>query len=1029
MERGLKIVNLPSLLLPRDPSKRHKHKFFKVIRMLAHHPLTGKEVRIIQTDASLVKETKTLYYGPSSAHLESVSDDLNSFPTYSLILRPTPLDAVLGASKRSRIILVSKECFDSLNLTTDEFKKLDVKNMIYLHEIHLMYPHLGGAWNGTSEDAAVLLAGLLRYNKIIGETFSLQSATFERSEALGIIVNPSEKPMRLWWVTQFYTTEKKRRVRELKRCLEINTDSPLIDKIILLNERVEDFMGHEKIEEVVIGKRLTYDEVFKRIADFPDDVVVAFANADICIDNESWKNLWSVNLENKFLALLRYDVPDSEAIKDAKLFGPRPDSQDTWVIRAADVKSRGADIWKNLEFKFGHMGCDNAIALEMLRQKFLVVNPALTMKTWHFHSSEVRNYNEKDILERPIFHYMDPTGIHDLKPVIKWSSSEKFKVVKPAELRRTLRGSGVSDWQRITKIKEMDNLYVPEDEVIFEVGECFETSEGLVFDKKNMYIGSSKKASDVWTKAAMHGLMPTLEVEKAIIVPWTTAAERSREIYCLRYLSKVLRLWNEGPGDFFANQNALFEPILSLFDWGVESLPVLPREKDALVWAKSALGFPVTDSKYVLKEDVDALRKYLKGWVSLPSEERRLVVVEDNFLLKADAVAVLEAKLVEAGWVINVVNTQKMNLRRLAEIMSGAHGIICAGNIACYGWNWMLPEGACVFEFNGVTPDALDLSSACGLKHYMINIIQTNKEVSREEKLASVIDEINGAFASASAEAEVAVAVADLDAPTIWMPKAADGFFGHPGDSFREMVRLWADAGYVNVKEHDGTMVWWDKVGAEGVLLYDRPTNEWRLAAGESEKEWRLALFGNPKPTQEKSVPWFFWPRRPSLVEKLASSETDYDSREGVVFYGRVENAVQARRRKGDWAAACTAFILVDGETKYPHTQEEYLERLGKARFGLCLAGYGYKCHREIECMAMGCVPVVATDVDMDSYAVPLVDGVHYLRVNSPEDVSAAVGRVSKDDWTAMSAACRQWWTENASCAGSFALTKRLASL
>jgi hypothetical protein len=126
-------------------------------------------VRILQTDASIVKENKTLYYGPSSVkHLERVSEDLNSFPTYSLILRPISIDAVLGASKRSRIIIMSKEAFDFLEITTDEFKKLDIKNMIYLHEIHLMYPHLGGAWNGTPEDAAVLLAGLLRYNKIIG---------------------------------------------------------------------------------------------------------------------------------------------------------------------------------------------------------------------------------------------------------------------------------------------------------------------------------------------------------------------------------------------------------------------------------------------------------------------------------------------------------------------------------------------------------------------------------------------------------------------------------------------------------------------------------------------------------------------------------------------------------------------------------------------------------------------------------------------------------------------------------------------
>jgi hypothetical protein len=1008
--------------------------------MLAHHPLTGKEVRIIQTDASLVKENKTLSYGPSSAHIESVSEDLNSFPTYSLILRPTPLDAFLGASKRSRIIVVSKEAFEGLNLTTDEFKKLDVKNMIYLHEIHLMYPHLGGAWNGTPEDAVVLLAGLLRYNKIIGENFSLDST--QRNETLGITVAPSEKPMRLWWVTQFYTTEKKRRVRELKRCLEVNTDSPLIDRIILLNERVEDFIGHEKIEEIVIGKRLTYDEVFKRIADFPDDVMVAFANADICIDNESWKNLWSVKLENKFIALLRYDVPDSEAIKDAKLFGPRPDSQDTWIIRAADVKSRGSEIWKNLNFKFGHMGCDNALALEMLRQKFLVTNPSLTIKTWHFHSSEVRNYNNKDILERPVFHYVDPTGIHDLKPIMKWSSSEKITVVNPSPLRRPLLGSGVSDWQRITKnvYKEGDNLYVPEEEVIFEIGECFQTCDGLVFDKEKMYIGPSKKASEIWSNASMHGLMPTLEVERALVVPWTAVAERSREMYCLRYLSKVLRLWSSGPGDFFANQNAFFEPILSLFNWGVESLPVLPREKDALIWAKSAICFPVNDAKYVLKEDIDALRKYLKGWkasagatpcaaasASASCEERRLVIVEDNFLLKADAVAVLEAKLIESGWTVNVMNTQKASLLRLAEIMSGAHGIVCAGNISCYGWNWMLPEGACVFEFNGVTPDALELSSACGLKHYMINIIQNEKEkreISREQKLASIIDEINGAFAPLKEKP-------DVDGPTIWMPKAAQGFFGHPGDSFREMVRLWASSGYVTVKEHSGTMVWWDKVGADGVLLYDRPTNEWRLAADETEKEWRLALFGNPKPpaSDQKSVPWFFWPRRPSLVENLAPlAALDYDAREGLVFYGRIENAVQARRRKGDWASVCSEWCLVDGDTKYPYTQEEYLERLGKARFGLCLAGYGYKCHREIECMAMGCVPVVAADVDMDSYAVPPVAGLHYLRVNGPEDVAAAIGAVSKEDWTAMSAACRQWWSENASCAGSFALTKRLVS-
>jgi hypothetical protein len=997
--------------------------------MLAHHPITGKEVRIMETEASIVKERKTLYYNSpagNAKYLEYVSEDLNSNSTYTLILRPCPVDILVSVSKRSRVIFVSQEAFESLGLSIDEFKKLDIKNMIYLHEIHLMYPHLGGAWDKSPEDAVVLLAGLMRYNKIVGIEAS------ERAATIGINVVLSEAPMRIWWITQYYSTEGGRRQRELEKCLDINIASPLIDKIFLLNERVEEFDDvYSKVEEIVIGKRITYEDVFKKIAEFPDDVIAVFANADICIDNASWPDLWSVNLENKFLALLRYDVPESGDIRDAKLFGPRPDSQDTWIVRAVDVKSRGSDIWKNLDFKFGHMGCDNAIAIEMLKQKFLVVNPSLTLKTWHFHSSDVRNYNIKDILERPVFHYIRPTGIHDLTPILNWDSKvTKFTSTDPRELRRIVRGSGVSSWQRITKNvydSVSDNLYIPDEDIIFELGSSFVTCDGLVFDAKNMYIGNSKKSVTMWNKAMMHGLMPTLEVEKALVVPWNPNCERSREIYCLRYLAKVLRLWDlHGPGDFFANEDAFFQPVFNLFNWNVETLPCIVRDKDTLIWAKTAVGFPITDAKYVLKEDVDVLRKYMNGWKQCPDSEKRIVIVEDGFLLKPDIIAVLEEELAKSniGWTIQVINPQKSTLERMAELLSGAYAIVCAGNVVSYGWNWMLPEGAAVFECNGVTTDALDLSSAAGLKHYILNIIQSESTASltRAEKIKLLIDEINSCVDAPQ----------DLNLPTIWVPcPSLDGFFAHPGDSFREMVRLWAAAGLVNVKEHHSAiMVWWEAVGADGVLLYDRPTHEWRLAASDEEKEFRLALFGNPKVGScENAIPWFFWPRRPELVEELAPLATaSYDERpQELVFYGKIENSVQARRRNGDWKSVCSDWFMGESDDKYPFTQKEYLERLSTARFGLCLAGYGYKCHREIECMAMGCVPIVASNVDMDSYAVPPVVGVHYLRVNSPEDVRAAIESVSKEMWESMSAACKLWWNDNASCKGSFKLTKSLA--
>jgi hypothetical protein len=270
--------------------------------------------------------------------------------------------------------------------------------------------------------------------------------------------------------------------------------------------------------------------------------------------------------------------------------------------------------------------------------------------------------------------------------------------------------------------------------------------------------------------------------------------------------------------------------------------------------------------------------------------------------------------------------------------------------------------------------------------------------------------------------------------PVIWMPrKDLEGYFAHPGDSFREMVRLWARKGLCRVKEHSlATMVWWGDVGKEGVLLYDRPNHDWRLAAPLVEKSWKMALFGNPKPVGDNTSPWFFWPRRPEFVEELASEAEKgvfgwSERNHGIVFYGKTENKVQEKRRStADWKDCCSDWVMVKGAEPYPFTQREYLMKLREARFGLCLAGYGYKCHREVECMAMGCVPVCAPEVDMESYAVPPVEGVHYIRVQSPEDAVEKVAAVSEEKWKEMSAAGQAWWRENCSVSGSFALTKHL---
>ena len=952
--------------------------------MHALHPRTGKEVRVIQTDASIWRENKTLFYSEDKCIWDTVYEGDTS-PTYRILLNVDSADALKTASTKSKLLLISKAALGSVDI-----KGLGINNLLCLDEIHLMYPHLGMEWDGTAADAAVIMAGLLRYRRLAG-------IWNDRAEALKL-VREEKGPAKLWWITQFFKHGKSDRASEIRKCLRENASSRIIDKILLLNESPQIFTKSDKIQEEIIGHRLTYQDVFERIYDIPDNTIVVFANADIFIDDNSFKELWHLNLEDKFLALLRYDLPMSGDISEAKLFGPRADSQDTWIVRSEDVKKRDRSTWESMNFQFGKMGCDNGLALEVMRAKFLVVNPSQTLKTYHVHASEIRNYSKVDVLDMPVFHYIQPSGIHDLMPEFKLPIAPSA----PAMLKNVLRGSedAIKAWKDSIKVPFETVVQLPVPQLIDVNRPCFQTTEGLVFDAAKMYIGSTDSAKLLWNNSKIHGLMPTLEVGRAFAIPWPLGADKSREVYCLRYISKVFRLWAQGRGEFFGSEDPGFEEVLQIFNWNAETLPIVAREDNSLMWCKEgAVGF-VHDAGPILTEDMEALRASLRGWVSTVSD-KKIIIMEDGIVLTKEIVLELETKLEAAGFDVRIVYPRKTSLERTVDIYSGAWGIVCACGVSAVGWNWILPEGANVFEVNSSKTLGLEISTASSLVHWFV-------------KKEGIMEQIT---------ATLGTTVIDVNLPTIYIPASTEGFFSHPGDSFREMVRLWQKAGYVNVCEHPGTQVWWGAVGAEGVLLYDRPTNEWRLAAPVAEREWKLALFGNPKPSN--GLPWTFWPRRPSLVEEFKVAKGWDDRVAGPVFYGKCENPVQERRRKGDWESVCEEWIMVKGDNPHSLTQSEYLERLAGARFGLCLPGYGLKCHREIECMAMGCVPIVSKGVDMDSYAVPPVVGVHYLRVEGPEDVEAAVA-IDREAWEAMSAACCEWWAANASVEGSFKLTARL---
>jgi hypothetical protein len=346
----------------------------------------------------------------------------------------------------------------------------------------------------------------------------------------------------------------------------------------------------------------------------------------------------------------------------------------------------------------------------------------------------------------------------------------------------------------------------------------------------------------------------------------------------------------------------------------------------------------------------------------------------------------------------------------------------------------MAPKGASILELQEdrePSDELVHLSAAADLKWCLLQYSRSTADGFRKFIVAEFTKWIEKEI-GVSVKVEEVSAVPGLPIVSVPPKSMRYGFFGHKGDSFRELVDLWSERGFVQKKEDASlTLCWLGPVGT--TLLYDRPTYEWLDRTTEKELEFKLLLAGNPVPLVKKSKPWIFWARQPRLVESLVEQgvcSKGYEERtDSLVFYGRIENDKQGQHRQNvdGWKSLCSQFSMpVGAQQAYALGPEDYLKALANSRFGLSLRGYGPKCNREIELVAMGCVPVVTEGVDMDNYCEPFVKGTHYLRVSSPEDAEAQMKGIDAAKWQEMSTACKEWWKRNASAEGSWNRTKEI---
>jgi hypothetical protein len=1022
--------------------------------MLAHHPITGKEIRILKTETHLYKSRKTMLWlkdAPDSANAhkfqrfdtavfstqsaDAYKPYLGRFPSAIVLREPSAATTAwlqTTAPKTLELLFLSKAVMEAYG-GPDKFVQEKFVNVICLEEMGEMYPQILGKVEDSWTDSDIFLAVsiVFRASRALNVEPTLYAATLQ--SAYSLEVGPWQLPEPLWLIQQYYAPPKTKRAKEINRALQENLKNPCVDHILLLNEAdmTSSLPQSDKLQQIVIGHRLTYADVFAAIQQqIPSNAIVAFANSDIAL-TESWLTLWSVNLKNTFLSLLRYENPE-EPNAEPQLFGPRPDSQDTWVVRAEDIQGRtlNADA---LAFPFGKAGCDNAINVEMLKLKFVVANPALTLKTIHYHRSQVRTYDPKDVVDKPFYMYLDPTGLHDLEPKQDLKAFQQT-LPSPQEFSRRIQSTSEKDLKTFCSMAatfefsaDSNNVFqCPKtNESLYTFKNSFVTPNGLVYGYKSIFMSQQPHLREAWATTRISPVTPCMGVKAALAAPLSDATSADALTYLTTYLSRILRLKSANyKGDFWLPRTTpRLQEFLQQFQWEEQVMPVLPRDEQIAAFAEDVTWLTPRATELPYKEDMDALRNKLRGYERQVRDTKRVVLAQDDTVISENDINELEAVLEAHNYNVDVIYPSRSSPRYFLQRLLGASALIGYRVSNLY---WMLPEGAKVLDFMSeldIKGDAAHMAGACGL-HYWITLLPRAK---KEHLLPILIDRSLKALAAESQKPAPIL-------PRVYVPSGhqpGDTFY-HSGDTFREMVDIWAEKGWVTKVLAPGqSHCRWGTL--DGPVLYDRPTYKWLEMSPVSSTT--KIIYGNPLAKGTNGVQWSFWPRHPKLLEaQVEKGLVPWEERtKGMVFYGRIENAVQNQRRSNGLLEACEDYDCPQGATApYKYTQTQYLEQLSKAKYGLCLAGYGSKCNREMECMALGTVPVCAPDVDMKGYAVPPVAGVHYIQLKSfdAEEARLTVEAIPVEHWRKMSVAAHQWWKENASAAGLFALTKTiLASL
>ena len=206
-------------------------------------------------------------------------------------------------------------------------------------------------------------------------------------------------------IQQYFIHTNKERRSEIDYCLVQNINNPHISKIILLNEETykSPLLNNDKIQQVNIQRRLKFSEILRYIKYELKNTNVIFSNSDMFFD-ESLKNIHMGDfISNKSLdTMCRFEFDTDKTLDECVLRdNPRFHSQDAWIIHSSHVNDMDIKDVKHFDFQLGVPACDQKVVAEFDNLGYNIYNNPNKIKGYHYHSSQLRDYDPKDMLPLP----------------------------------------------------------------------------------------------------------------------------------------------------------------------------------------------------------------------------------------------------------------------------------------------------------------------------------------------------------------------------------------------------------------------------------------------------------------------------------------------------------------------------------------------------------------------------------------------------------------------------------------------------